>query len=97
MQSDTYYDERPVSRSRYRRRRCVNCGSAELRLTKDIHVGGWVILGVSLFLALFFFVLGFVTCFTFFLVPLCLLGVLGILWKDQKWVCDECGWRSEIN
>ncbi len=49
-------------------------------------------MGVSLFMGLFFFIMGFFTCVTFFLSPLCLLGLLGLMWTEDRLVCDECGY-----
>jgi len=44
-------------------------------------------MGVSAFMGFVFFILGFFTCVTFFLIPLCLLGLLGMMWKEDRLVC----------
>jgi len=69
-------------------KRCAYCGSSDILLRSRVHVGGWVIAGVSLFMGLVFCILGFFTCVTFFLAPLCLLGLLGLLWTEQRLVCS---------
>jgi hypothetical protein len=55
----------------------ANCGSADVSLKKRVHVGGWVIMEVSLFMGLVFIILGFFTCFTFFRPRSASLGCSG--------------------
>lgn len=83
-----------AERRRVRKRRCANCGSTDVFLKKQVHVGGWLIMGISLFMAWFFFILGFFTCVTFFLCPLCLLGLFGLMWTEDHLVCFECGYSQ---